>query len=106
MELIFKTFQTPQVSVLKSALMLEGPGGSVSVMAEVYNHSDREVEDLAVAVATKDELAEVVDQAEVVVGFLAPLEKKLINFKLRQRAEDIAFLELRVRHAGHKDRQI
>ncbi|MBM3269157.1 MAG: hypothetical protein FJZ01_16070 [Candidatus Sericytochromatia bacterium] len=105
MELIFKTQQTPQVAVVKTALMMEGTGGSVTVMVELLNNTDRDVEDLAVSIAAKDELAEVVDQAEILAGTLPPLERRLLTFKFRQKAEDLTFLELRVKHAGFKDRQ-
>ncbi|MBM3271651.1 MAG: hypothetical protein FJZ01_28795 [Candidatus Sericytochromatia bacterium] len=99
MELVFKTTQTLQASLLKTAVMVEEPGGSISVVAEVYNHSDREIEGLAVTLAAKNELADVIDEAEVGIGFIPPLEKRLVSFKLG-RTDKLAILDLQLKQTG------
>jgi hypothetical protein len=101
MELLIKSSQTAQVAIIKTTVMLEGDGNAVSISAEVENSAASATDGVAVSVATKNEVCDVLCEAEAIIGTLAPAERRVLNFKVMQDAKSLYAIELTAKHASH-----
>ena len=100
MEIFIKSCPTAQLAFVKVAALVEGQGGNLTVIAEIMNTTDSDLEGVAVKVANAIHPGGAIDETEVDIGFLAPLARQTLTFKLPQRSEDTVLIDLIARHRG------
>jgi hypothetical protein len=97
MELLIKYTQTPQVILAKSAVTFGDDRNVVSLMAEIENQSAFDAEGVSVAVTTKNDVVEILCEAEAIIGTLPAGERRVLSFKLTQGADSLYAIDIAVR---------
>jgi hypothetical protein len=98
MDIIIRSTSAPRAAITETTTMIEL--GGVRVLVEVANIGAADLDTVTVTAALKNDVCDIINEALVVAGPLAPGRTAKLTFKLGLGPMDFVFVELGVTHAA------